>query len=213
MNEQINSTESTDVKPCRKCGARERNKRGTCIPCKRQALRKWRETNPNKVRNLARKYREASPEKYREYSRKWQAANPEKVREHDRKRYYSNLEKERERGRKWKAANIDRVLDYARKWKIANPDKHAVMQQNRRAKIRGSDGKLSKNIVQRLLIEQGGKCSCCGADLSQTGHHLDHIMPLALGGLNTDENVQLLTPTCNMRKGAKHPDKWMPLAS
>jgi 5-methylcytosine-specific restriction endonuclease McrA len=213
MNEQINSTESTDVKPCRKCGARERNKRGACIPCKRQALRKWRETNPNKVRDLARKYREASPEKHREYYRKWQAANPEKVREHDRKRYYSNLEKERERGRKWKAANIDRVLDYARKWKIANPDKHAVMQQNRRARTKGNGGTLSKDIVERLMIAQGGKCACCGADLKQTGYHLDHIMPIALGGLNDDSNVQLLTPKCNLRKGAMHPDDWKRLAS
>lgn len=208
MNNDINSTESTDVKPCRKCGARDRDKRGACIPCKRQALREWRKANPNRVRDLARKYREASPEKYREYSRKWQSANPEKVRERDRNRYYSNLEKERERGRKWKADNIDRVLKYTREYKKANPEKYAILEQNRKSKIKGSGGKLSKDIVTRLLVQQDGKCACCGADLSQTGHHLDHIMPLALGGLNDDSNVQLLTPKCNLRKGAKHPDEW-----
>jgi hypothetical protein len=34
-------------------------------------------------------------------------------------------------------------------------------------------------------------------------------MPLALGGRNDDNNVQLLTPLCNLSKGAKDPIDYM----
>lgn len=198
MNKQINSTESRDVKPCRKCGARDRNKSSQCKPCRRE---------------INRKYRKIHREHRAEYNRNWRKTNPEKLSDYNREYYETNRERVAENNRKWQKANPKKVSEKNRKWKASNTDKVNVDGHNRRAKVRGNGGKLSKDIVERLIIAQGGKCACCGADLKQTGHHLDHIMPLALGGLNADENVQLLTPTCNMRKGAKHPDDWKRLAS
>jgi len=70
-------------------------------------------------------------------------------------------------------------------------------------------GELSKNLVAKLFKLQGGQCACgCGGDLGED-YHLDHRMPLALGGSNTDGNMQLLRKRCNLRKGAKHPIKFM----
>jgi hypothetical protein len=198
MNEQINSTESTDVKPCRKCGARERYNSGECKSCHRKRSRKRREANPEKELARVRKWQQSNPERDVKNKRNWREANPEKA---------------AQLNREWCKANPEKKRESSRKWRATNPDKANANTHNRRAKVKGNGGKLSKDIVQLLLIQQSGKCACCGADLSQTGYHLDHIMPLALGGLNSDENVQLLTPTCNLRKGAKHPDKWMPLAS
>ena len=43
----------------------------------------------------------------------------------------------------------------------------------------------------------------------QALQHLDHIMPLALGGSNTDDNIQLLRARCNLQKRAKHPVDFM----
>jgi len=34
-------------------------------------------------------------------------------------------------------------------------------------------------------------------------------MPLALGGANADDNIQLLRSTCNQQKHAKHPVDFM----
>jgi len=39
--------------------------------------------------------------------------------------------------------------------------------------------------------------------------HMDHIMPIALGGSNTDDNMQLLRKECNLQKQAKHPIDFM----
>lgn len=53
-----------------------------------------------------------------------------------------------------------------------------------------------------------GKCPCCKQPLGDE-FHLDHVIPLALGGPNTDDNMQLLRKTCNLQKSAKHPVQYM----
>jgi 5-methylcytosine-specific restriction endonuclease McrA len=66
-----------------------------------------------------------------------------------------------------------------------------------------SSGVLSPDIASTLLTLQRGKCANCKQKL--TRYHLDHVMPLALGGANEDQNMQLLCPGCNCRKQAMHP--------
>ena len=56
-----------------------------------------------------------------------------------------------------------------------------------------------------LFAAQGGKCVYCRCDLDDTAH-VDHRMPLSLGGTNTDDNVQLLCAWCNNSKHNTHPD-------
>lgn len=53
----------------------------------------------------------------------------------------------------------------------------------------------------RLFVWQrdSGRCVKCG---SQERLEFDHIIPVALGGGNTDRNLQLLCVACNRTKGA-----------
>jgi len=55
--------------------------------------------------------------------------------------------------------------------------------------------------VVKLFVwrRDGGRCVECG---SQKELEYDHIIPLAMGGSNTDRNLQLLCAVCNRRKGA-----------
>ena len=78
---------------------------------------------------------------------------------------------------------------------------------NRRRRIADS-GSLSKNVAEIKGKFQRGRCACCGVKLNGA-HHIDHIIPIALGGTNTDDNIQLLCPSCNLRKSAKHPVDYM----
>ncbi len=61
-----------------------------------------------------RKYREANPEKIREASRKFREANPEKMRDRQRKYYEANREKIRERQRKYREANDEKIRERKR---------------------------------------------------------------------------------------------------
>lgn len=73
----------------------------------------------------------------------------------------------------------------------------------RKARLKGGGGRPSRDIKEKLLIAQKGKCVYCKEKLDRA--HIDHILPLALGGSSDDLNLQLLCPRCNRRKSAKHP--------
>jgi 5-methylcytosine-specific restriction endonuclease McrA len=89
-----------------------------------------------------------------------------------------------------------------------DPSIERVKAATRKALKLGNGGQLSKNIVQVLLVKQGGLCACCKQPLNGS-FHLDHIMPLSLGGQNDDGNVQLLLPRCNLEKFTSTPEKFM----
>lgn len=54
--------------------------------------------------------------------------------------------------------------------------------------------------VRRTVFERyGGKCAECGSTFDL---QYDHVIPVALGGATTAENLQLLCAPCNREKGA-----------
>lgn len=106
--------------------------------------------------------------------------------------------------KKWRLENPEKSAEYAARWKARNPEAVRLINSARR---RGGGGRPSRGIVRRLFDLQRGKCACCGSLL--TSFHVDHIMPLALGGSNDDKNLQLLLPSCNLKKSAKHPIDYM----
>lgn len=149
----------------------------------------------------------------------WQKASPDKVRERAAAWYAKNADKVKASSAKWRAENRDKASAAVAKWYAENPDYDAnyrannkeafrIYVQNRRARKRENGGKLSKDISERLFKLQRGKCACCGKPLGED-YHLDHVMPLALGGANEDWNMQLLRQRCNNQKGAKHPIDFM----
>jgi 5-methylcytosine-specific restriction endonuclease McrA len=147
----------------------------------RDRAKAWHWANRDRALAVSRKRSAAHPEEYRARTMQWRLDNPERAKENDRK----------------KRAN--RAPEYLAK--------RAIDEQNRRARMRANGGRLSRGIAAELLMAQGGKCVYCRADLA-AGYHLDHILPIALGGRNDDQNVQLLCPPCNRRKWAKHPDEF-----
>lgn len=92
--------------------------------------------------------------------------------------------------KKYRAANPERVREWA----------------HRRAS--GKVGRLPWGTTQKLGAAQKWKCAICRCSVRKH-YHLDHIMPLALGGAHEPKNLQLLCPSCNVRKNAKHPIQYM----
>ena len=57
---------------------------------------------------------------------------------------------------------------------------------------------LSASKRKRILLRGKGRCMKCG---SKKNLEIDHVVPLARGGSNRLENLQLLCQSCNRRKG------------
>ena len=58
-------------------------------------------------------------------------------------------------------------------------------------------------IRQALLRKQRHTCQLCGVNSVVSQIEIDHIIPIALGGTNRFENLQLLCRRCNRRKGIR----------
>jgi 5-methylcytosine-specific restriction endonuclease McrA len=139
----------------------------------------------------------------------WQEANQERFRAYQKAYQNSNRHRAIERLKNWRMNNPERSKEYGRAWRKANLHLLVIKEQRRRARIKGVGGNLSPDIHARLMQLQKGKCAVCRTSLRDIRPHLDHIMPIAKGGPNTDDNAQLLCPTCNLTKSAKHPVDFM----
>lgn len=127
----------------------------------------------------------------------------------DRKQRLNDAHKARESNRTYYQANKLRERKRSSDWAKENPDKVRINCQNRRARKRKNGGTLSRDIAQRLMTLQKGRCPICKTKIDGRKYHLDHINPLSAGGMNIDANIQLLCPPCNLSKHNNHPIEFM----
>jgi 5-methylcytosine-specific restriction endonuclease McrA len=151
------------------------------------------EKNKNRIIERVSLYRKNNLEKIKAYKLIYNKKNAKKLRD-DQIKYI--------------AANSLELKKYHSNYRATHKETIRVHRKNRELKCRKNGGKLSKNIIERLFKLQRGKCACCGLPLGEN-YHMDHIMPIALGGKNVDSNIQLLKATCNRRKSSKHPVDFM----
>lgn len=144
---------------------------------------------------------------YRRSNRPLSADQTEKARVRARAWYAENKVRAVSNVASWQGNNPDKAVAYKKKWADENKDYVKARVANRRAIIKSRPGKVTRERIRDLMALQSGKCICCRVKLSD--YHVDHIMPLALGGDNTSENLQLLCPPCNLDKRAKHPVDFM----
>lgn len=180
----------------------------------------YRKANADKIRQYNAEYRAANPEK----AKTWAATYQEKHADEIRARQAIKNQERGDYAKRYAQKNAAKLSAYKKAWASQNPekikrtlsayynsnkDKFKINVHNRRARIKGGGGRFSHGLADRLLTLQRGKCACCKTDLGASGFHIDHHMPIALGGSNTDDNAQLLCPTCNLSKHAKHPVDFM----
>jgi 5-methylcytosine-specific restriction endonuclease McrA len=148
----------------------------------------------------------------------WYEANRETILE--KQRTYLLDPEVQERARRVKAAyaaqNVERFREWKAKWRESNPEYHINWERanrkrarqlkrkseaKRRAKKRGL---LAEDVCpEEIFNRDSGVCGICLAPVDPSNWHLDHIVPLALGGPHVSENVQVTHPLCNMRKGSR----------
>jgi len=190
---------------CKKCESIERTKDNRCANCRREYARQ--RYSKNSIKLLSQKklsYIENKDiinlkrrNKYKE--------NPENIKEKSREWARNNRDKNVKRAREWRSNNLKRSRQNSKNWQKNNPEARKAITQTRRARKYGQGESFKKEDVITLEISQKNKCVYCKVLLNGK-YHIDHIMPLKLGGNNSKDNIQLLCQPCNNKKSSKHPD-------
>jgi 5-methylcytosine-specific restriction endonuclease McrA len=152
-------------------------------------------------RERDRAYRQANRDRLRDYFRQHYSAHREERAQYDRERRLADPATAAARVRAWRERHPDRLAEHRRAWGIAEPLRalaaRTAVTANRRARMRGAEGRIGYRIVLNLWQRQP-VCVDCGE-----GRGLDHVIPLSRGGANTPDNLANRCRHCNNRKGAK----------
>jgi 5-methylcytosine-specific restriction endonuclease McrA len=139
--------------------------------------------------------------------REWKKNNPEKAKLIHERRLVRLRETGHASTKLWQQKNREKWLAYCRKLQKAFVEKnrpyYRALWANQRAMRKNADGRHTKQQISELFAKQRGSCADCGKNLEK--YHVDHITPLSKGGSNAIYNLQLLCPSCNLRKSDKDP--------
>lgn len=159
-----------------------------CCECSNVRAKQWGKNNTGRKHETLKRFFERNPG----YSKKWASDNKDAI---------SGA------SRRWYSRNPEQAVKISRQWAINNPEKARARCRNRVAKKRNASGSHTSDQILEMLKKQKWKCVYCAVSI-KTKRHIDHIIPLALGGANDIGNLQGLCPTCNCRKNAKDPHEW-----
>jgi 5-methylcytosine-specific restriction endonuclease McrA len=179
----------------------QRKARDRSIPDARRAVQnaKRREGRSQKAEdiNARRRERYSQSEYLRranvERTKAWIAERSEYISEQRRAYYLNNREAVKKRIFAYQKARPEQTKLLAK-----------ITANRRRARLLNAGGDYTRQDIERLLTLQRCKCANCGDSLKK-GYHIDHRIPVALGGSNHRDNIELLCPPCNYAKAAKHP--------
>lgn len=117
----------------------------------------------------------------------------------------------REERRAYAAAHREETQARQAAYRAAHLEQRCAHQRNRHARKRAAPGTHTAADVRAQYKRQKGRCFYgrkvnpdCAVSL-KAGYHVDHVTPLVKKGSNGTENTVLTCPSCNLRKGAKHP--------
>lgn len=148
-----------------------------------------------------------NPGKYSAYNKRYRTVHKSSLSVAKSAYYEQNKELIAEYQRNYRKENREAISEKGIEYRNSFREKVRAWNRNRKARARNAEGHHSAEDVIEILMSQNEKCNSCGIDLAD-GYHVDHIMPLILGGTNWPSNLQMLCPTCNTSKGGLHPDDW-----
>lgn len=99
----------------------------------------------------------------------------------------------------WRAENLEYARRAAREYQKAYPEKQWARNATRRARVRNAP--VVEKVDRRAIIERDRSvCGICGEVVAPKDIHLDHIVPLFLGGTHTADNLRVTHQLCNLSR-------------
>lgn len=190
-----------------------------------QIKQRWADSNPEKLQESQRKWQDANRERVVENNKRWRDANREKMADYHRRYRKEDPEKYAERARQWREANPEKVLettrryreanpDASRLWAEANPERMAELNRIKNARRRARKRDAFVEDVPRFEIFERDNWECrilgclypgilVNPDASwpdPLSASVDHVIPLAKGGLHERVNLVCAHLHCNIVK-------------
>jgi hypothetical protein len=169
------------------------------------------------AKKLDEKYNANNPEIRKSRQRKWyqknrreklvkqkqrRQSNLEFYREKDRNLKKKNKEKHRASSRAWKENNKERAKQNLSRWKENNKERFKILNRSGAAKYRARKRNACVNLseAQEKIIKTIYDLRQRLEHRLEIKFHVDHIVPLAKGGLHIPSNLQVLPATLNLQK-------------
>jgi len=159
-------------------------------------------------------FRETRKEKEPDFQKKAYLRNRESIREKQREYYQNNRQKvteinsrwaksdagiisDRKAGAKYRSKNKEKIREKSKQYRENNRHKCNELAARRRARVRSLTPENADLELIKLIYK-----AC------PEGYHVDHIIPIARGGLHHESNLAYLPGRVNDSKGAKTPEEY-----
>lgn len=209
------------IKVCVKCGSTNRGKNGACKDCAKEYRKLTSDYRKQYADKYNKEYLEKNRDRINQYKSDRYIENKSELQAKSREYYDKNKQDRIDYATIYRVENKSKVEDSQRKYRDANRERrnayHSEYRKINREKMINyvvkrsrivKEGTITVGLFTLLLREQGGNCPGCLNPL-QSNTHMDHYLPLKLGGKHEDSNIQLLCAACNLKKNAKHPERWL----
>jgi 5-methylcytosine-specific restriction endonuclease McrA len=177
----------------------------TCVGKSRRKAYAEDARSRQKVADASKAYRQANKERVRRTKKAYYIANKHEINSRNRARQhlYEDARKS------WKARNRERALAATKQWVVENRERYnLVLREHMRARRAKTQGGATPAEVLDWESDEAKICRWCGI-VCDDEYEVDHIHPIALGGLHVLENLAIACRPCNRRKGALPLDKWL----
>lgn len=207
------------LKQCADCGewfpantdtfyAHKRHRDGLdncCRECRKAKSREWRQSNTERSNDYSRWYYHSNAERLKANALVYRTEHHEEQLAAKQAYYRRNrTEISRQRAEKYSTDAEYREVTKRRVKAYRKTDAGRAVETRKRAKRESAPGVFTAADIESIRKAQGGRCYICHKPLRGTWH-IDHFIPLALGGTNDPGNLRLACPKCNQSKHAKHP--------
>lgn len=135
-------------------------------------------------------------ERNREHNRNYFARmTDEERKEYFRARYHKNKDKYNAQSREWAKNNRE----------ASQASAHQTQLKRKYPEVFAVSSITVKELRDWLIEKRETPCTYCG----KPGTHIDHVVPLAKGGMHSWDNIVLACKTCNLSKRDLDKDEWL----
>ena len=170
-------------------------------------------TRKERANERAKKWYQENKARKKTYDTEYRSNHADQRKEQHKQYYLEHQEEIKLKVRKWKDENREHVLSEKRRWRSENKERISIKKKEYYKSDRGrlvacktghTHRARKKNQIgpnppttEQLRELYASPCHYCGAP----SKHIDHVIPLAKGGLHDISNLVGACVPCNLSKG------------